>query len=129
MANLATDASLELARSERLGRALLDALPDPTSLLDGQGRIVAVNQAWVRFAVEHAVSLALADVGESYPAACAAAAAAGYEGLQPAAEGVRAVLEGQASLFRCRYLAPGGGAHELTVLPLSDGEGAAVTHR
>jgi PAS domain-containing protein len=108
---------------------LLDALPDPTSLLDGQGRIVTVNQAWVRFAAEHRASLALADVGESYPASCTTAAAAGYQGLEPAAEGVRAVLEGQAPLFRCRYLAPGGGSHELTVLPLPDGDGAVVTHR
>jgi PAS domain-containing protein len=46
MANLADEAELELGRRERLGRALLDALADPTSVLDAQGRIVAVNQVW-----------------------------------------------------------------------------------
>src|SRR5215207_8109125 len=40
MANLAVEAELELGRRERLGRALLDALTDPTSVLDAQGRIV-----------------------------------------------------------------------------------------
>src|SRR5215207_4126984 len=50
MANLAVEAELELGRRERLGRALLDALTDPTSVLDAQGRIVAVNQAWARSA-------------------------------------------------------------------------------
>ena len=34
MANLAVEAELRLGRHERLGRALLDALPDPTALLD-----------------------------------------------------------------------------------------------
>ena len=47
MANLAVEAELELGRRERLGRALLEALTDPTAVLDAQGRIVAANQAWV----------------------------------------------------------------------------------
>jgi aminotransferase class I and II len=74
--------------------------------------------------------LALAEVGQGYPAACEAAAAAGYDGLQPAATGVRAVLAGEVSLFRCRYHAPGGaGPYEVTVAPFADGDGAVVTHR
>ncbi|MDF2744761.1 MAG: multi-sensor signal transduction histidine kinase [Actinomycetia bacterium] len=130
MANLAVEAELELGRRERLGRALLDALTDPTSVLDAQGRIVAANQAWVRFAAKDLAGLALAEVGRSYPAACAAAAAAGYDGLEPAARGVRAVLGGEVSLFRCRYQAPGGaGPCEVTVTPFADGDGAVVTHR
>jgi PAS domain-containing protein len=83
MANLAVEAELELGRRERLGRALLDALTDPTAVLDPPGRIVAVNQAWARFATG---GLAVA-VGQSYPAACGAAADAGYDGLAPAADG------------------------------------------
>jgi PAS domain-containing protein len=130
MANLATEASLELGRRERLERALLDALPDPTAVLDAQGRIVAVNRAWARVAAEHPADLALGGVGEHYPAARAAAAAAGDDGLGQAAEGVTAVLGGELPLFRCRYLAPGGaGGHEVTVLPLADAEGAVVTDR
>jgi hypothetical protein len=42
MANLAVQAELELGRRERLGRALLDALTDPTAVLDAHGRIGAV---------------------------------------------------------------------------------------
>ena len=130
MANLAVEAELELARRERLGRALLDALTDPTSVLDAQGRIVAANQAWVRFAATDLAGLALAEVGQSYPAACQAAAAAGYDGLEPAANGVRAVLAGEASLFRCRYQAPDGTRpYEVTVTPLAEGDGAVVSHR
>jgi PAS domain-containing protein len=107
-------------------RALLDALTDPTAVLDPQGHIVAVNQAWARFA---AGGLAVA-VGQSYPAACGAAADAGYDGLAPAADGARAVLAGEVALFRCRYQAPGGaGPFEVTVTPLADGDGAVVTHR
>jgi hypothetical protein len=99
-------------------------------VLDTQGRIVAANQAWVRFAAKDLAGLALAEVGQSYPAACEAAAAAGYDGLEPAARGVRAVLGGEVSLFRCRYQAPGGaGPCEVTVTPFADGDGAVVTHR
>ena len=129
MANLAIEAELELGRRERLGRALLDALTDPTAVLDPQGRIVAVNQAWARFAAGGLAGLAV-EVGQSYPAACAAAVAAGYDGLAPAADGARAVLGGEVALFRCRYQAPGGaGPFEVTVTSLADGDGAVVTHR
>jgi PAS domain-containing protein len=129
MANLAVEAQLELGRRERLGRALLDALTDPTAVLDPQGRIVAVNQAWARSAAGDLAGLAMA-VGQSYPAACAVAADAGYDGLAPAADGARAVLAGEMALFRCRYQAPGGaGPFEVTVTSLADGDGAVVTHR
>jgi PAS domain-containing protein len=127
MANMAVEAELELGRRERLSRALLDALADPTAVLDAQGRIVAVNQAWTR---RSAGGPALGEVGQSYPAACRAAAAAGFDGLGAAADGVRGVLSGRSALFRCRYLAPGGaGPYELTVTPLADGDGAVATHR
>ena len=130
MANLAVEAELELGRRERLGRALLEALTDPTAVLDAQGRIVAANQAWVRFAAKDLAGLALAEVGQSYPAACEAAATAGYEGLQPAANGVSAVLRGEVSLFRCHYHAPDGtGPFQVTVTPFAEGDGAVVIHR
>jgi PAS domain-containing protein len=126
MANLAVEAELELGRRERLGRALLDALTDPTAVLDPQGRIVAVNQARARFATG---GLAVA-VGQSYPAACGAAADAGYDGPAPAADGARAVPAGEVVLFRCRYQAPGGaGPFEVTVTPLAAGDGAVVARR
>ena len=128
MANLAVEAELELGRRERLERALLDALTDPTAVLDPQGRIAAVNQAWARFAAGDLAGLAV-QVGQSYPVACAAAADAGYA-LAPAADGARAVLAGEMALFRCRYQAPNGaGPFEITVTSLADGDGAVVTHR
>jgi PAS domain-containing protein len=159
MANLAVEAELELGRRERLGRALLDALTDPTAVLDPHGRVVAVNQAWSLSAAaapardpaaapegdsaaapagdpaaaragDPAGGPALAAAGQSYPEACRAAAAAGYDGLEAAAGGLAEVLGGQAALFRCRYRAPGGvGPYELTATPLAGGEGAVVTHR
>jgi hypothetical protein len=50
---------------------------DPAAVLDAQGRIAAVNQAWTRRSAEGPVGPALGEVGQSYPAACQAAAAAG----------------------------------------------------
>jgi hypothetical protein len=73
---------------------------------------------------------ALGEVGHGYPAACEAAAAAGFDGLEAAADGLRSVLAGELSLFRCRYRVPGeAGPFEVTVTPLADGDGAVVTHR
>jgi PAS domain-containing protein len=130
MANLAVEAELELGRRERLGRALLDALTDPTAVLDAQGRIVAVNHAWARVVAEDPAGLALGEVGQSYPGACVAAAEAGHDGLAAAADGARAVLSGELPLFRRRYLAPGAaGPSEVTVTPLAAGDGAVVTQR
>jgi PAS domain-containing protein len=146
MANLAVEAELELGRRERLERALLDALTDPTAVLDAQGRVVAVNQAWARSLSESPpgdpapagdpvpardpAGPVLAEVGQSYPAACRAAAGGGVDGLEPAADGLAAVLGGEAARFRCRYLPPAAaGPYELTVTPLADGDGAVVTHR
>jgi hypothetical protein len=37
--------------SDGLAGALLDALPDPTAVLDHSGDILAVNRAWQMFAV------------------------------------------------------------------------------
>jgi PAS domain-containing protein len=98
MADLAVQAELELGRRERLGRALLDALGDPTAVLDPQGRIVAVNQAWARLAARDPAGLPV-EVGQSHPAACTAAAAAGYDGLAAAAGGAQAVLAGEEARF------------------------------
>jgi hypothetical protein len=68
--------------------------------------------------------------GLSSPPAGEAPATAGYEGLQPAANGVSAVLRGEVSLFRCHYHAPDGtGPFEVTVTPFAEGDGAVVTHR
>jgi PAS domain-containing protein len=93
MANLAVESELELGRRERLGQALLDALTDPTAVLDPQGRIVAVNQAWARLAAGGRAGPAFGDVGHSYPADVATAAAAGYElTVTPLADGDGAVV-------------------------------------
>ena len=110
--------------------ALLEALTDPTARSStpraGSGR----QPGLVRFAAKDLAGLALAEVGQSYPAAREAAATAGYEGLQPAANGVSAVLRGEVSMYRCRYHAPGdAGPFEVTVTPFADGDGAVVTHR
>jgi PAS domain-containing protein len=67
MADLAVETELELGRRERLGRALLDAVGDPTAVLDAHGRMMAVNQAWAVRAAEDPAGPALPEVGQSYP--------------------------------------------------------------
>jgi hypothetical protein len=69
-------------------------------------------------------------VGAAAQSARPVPAAVTVRRLEPAADGVRSVLAGELSLFRCRYQAPGGAdPYEITVTPLADGDGAVVAHR
>ena len=52
--------------SDGLARALLDALPDPTAVLDHAGDILAVNRAWQMFAVDNGGRTGATGVGMNY---------------------------------------------------------------
>lgn len=65
-------AHLALVRERELLQASLDALSMRVAILDGRGRIIAVNQAWRRFAVEiecpdptHGVGSGYLDIGKT----------------------------------------------------------------
>ena len=114
------EAELELGRRERLGRALLDA----------QGRIVAVNQAWTLRSAEGPASPPLARSARATRPPARPRPPPATTAWPPPPRGSGGVLSGQAAVFRCRYLAPDGAEpSELTVTPLADGDGAVVTHR
>jgi hypothetical protein len=52
--------------SDGLARAVLDALPDATAVLDPAGTITAVNQAWLMFALDNAGQPESTGVGVNY---------------------------------------------------------------
>ena len=60
-----------------LARDILDALPHHVLLIDAQGRVIATNKAWERFARHGQGALSCARLGQSYLEACQAAVQAG----------------------------------------------------
>jgi diguanylate cyclase (GGDEF)-like protein len=72
---------------------VLDALPDATAVLDSSGVIVAVNHAWLMFAVDNGGDVESSGVGVNYLEVCDRAAVACEDALV-AARGIRHVLAG-----------------------------------
>ena len=80
--------------SDGLARAVLDALPDATAVLDPAGTITAVNQAWLMFALDNAGQPESTGVGVNYFGLCERSAADGCQDAQRAADALREVLAG-----------------------------------
>jgi diguanylate cyclase (GGDEF)-like protein len=87
-----------------LAANVIDALTGHVAVLDADGRIVAVNQAWRRFARENGLIDERFLVGTSYLAACEQAVRAGPdESAAAALRGIRAVLAGEQDAFSLEY--------------------------
>ena len=85
--------------------SVLDTLSEPIAVLDNDGMIVAVNQAWRQFAwLNGCTPQATVPTGSNYLSACAQAAGGinGEEG-SIAADGIRAVLDRRQSEFNLEY--------------------------
>lgn len=100
----ATPLEQDSPRWAALLAGVLDSLTEQVAVLDTSGQIVAVNESWTRFALENG---APAGCGQGQPvnylATCNGASGASSEEALPAAEGIRAVLEGRLPLFRLEY--------------------------
>jgi PAS domain S-box-containing protein len=123
-----------LHRSEALNRAVLGSLKELIAVLDGNGHIIAVNQAWTDMAQRSGgVVLGEAvDVGVDY---LEGLCRAGYGGTQQAKyvqDGIRRVLSGATELFETEFrcATPAGERwFMMTVVPLRGaGPGAVVVH-
>ncbi|AGA33183.1 multi-sensor signal transduction histidine kinase [Thioalkalivibrio nitratireducens DSM 14787] len=130
------EARAETARreSEFLQQAVLDALSAQIAVIDPDGRITAVNEAWRRFARENGGSAELeAGVGLNYLQVCRDALAEDVDQLaDKAREGIRAVLAGERSEFVLEYPCHSALRQRwflMTITPLGSGRaGAVVAH-
>lgn len=97
----------EWFRQQAMGEqvALLNAMPAHIAVLDSEGVIVTVNDAWRDFAEENGLGDANYCVGSNYLEACEPALAgdATGAGTWAVASGLRAVLTGQRSSFSIEY--------------------------
>ena len=107
------------------GAAVLDALPDPTAVVDSAGVIIAVNRAWRTFALEGGGTADATGVGTSYLDVCSRAAATGSTEALEALNGLRAVLIGDAVVRESEYACHGNwGARWFTSRVSAIGAGA-----
>ena len=118
--------------SDGLARALLDALPDSTAVLDHSGDILAVNRAWQMFAVDNGGRTGATGVGMNYLELCERSAADGCADAAAAAAGLRAVLDGAAVYRELEYACPSPAVDRwflLRITPLTgDKTGAVASH-
>jgi formate hydrogenlyase transcriptional activator len=125
------------ARMERLyeiKRSVLESVSGEIVVLDRDGRVVAVNEAWTRSARREAIPQESALEGGDYVAAIERAVADGsveVHQVQDVLRAVRAVLAGERPGFQTtyRYGPPDRLRHYLlTVSPRAGGDGAVVVH-
>lgn len=118
---------------DALGAAIIQALPIQIAVLDGRGTIVAVNDAWRRFALTNdGAAIPGLGVGASYLEVCRRAQGEGAEDADAALWGIRSVLDRARSLFTLEYACHGPLERrwflmQATPLPVAIG-GALITH-
>jgi diguanylate cyclase (GGDEF)-like protein/PAS domain S-box-containing protein len=123
----------ERAAESSLIRAVLNALPARTAILDRDGTILTTNAAWAESVVSRGRPFASA--GANYLEACRAAAAAGDRDTRAALDGLEAVFAGRIPSFSLDYAfaAPDGRGGEpswwhLQAFPVDDRPRVVVTH-
>ena len=83
--------------------AILNALTTPIALLDAQGEIVSVNDAWGRFADANinadAIDIGISGIGKNYLAVCDSTGGEEAPQALRVAKGIRAVLSGEMPNF------------------------------
>lgn len=128
---LASGAARE--REAAFRAAVLDALPANVAVLDQAGTIVAVNEAWRRFATSNGAPDGDAYVGANYVEAAAAATGSDAAIGQHVAERLRALLRGDVPRVAVEYTCHAPDQRRwfrmvATRPPHGSGIGAVVTH-
>ena len=113
--------------------AILNALPAYIALLDAQGLIISVNEAWRRFACADALQGPGHAIGLNYLEICDGARGESSAGTHQVAEGIRSVLAGTAKSFSIEYPCHSPTQPRwflMTVTPLGDdrSNGVVVMH-
>jgi len=113
--------------------AILNALPARIALLDAQGIIISVNDAWSRFGSANVIQGLGHGIGLNYLEICDRAEGEGSSEAHLAAKGIRSVLNGEKKISSTEYTchSPAGQSwFELLVTPLSEDRqvGAVVMH-
>jgi PAS domain S-box-containing protein len=117
---------------DSLLRSFVEALPDPCVVIDGAGRVLAVNRAWRELPRRNEAAVAASNpVGIDYLALFKSST--GDESVARALKGVKAVLSGQREHFEHDYIRPSPPTFRwfrMTVHPWRElGTNAIIFHR
>lgn len=125
-----TSIGISLNDQEILLQSILRSLTEHIAVLDRNGTIIAVNEAWEQFALENGVTtLQRVGVGVNYLEVCEQASGRFSEGATDTAAGIRAVLQQKSMHFSSEYACPTPQEERwflLHVTPLPDTPGGAV---
>ncbi len=92
-----------LIEAEKRLQVYIDALPHQVAVVDAQGIIVLVNEAWRRFAESNGGPADRCGVGINYLDVCVAAGSDGGPVAEAVAAGLRRVLSGESDHFAVEY--------------------------
>jgi len=90
-----------LRASERLSRSTLNSLSAHIAILDNEGEIIQVNDAWHQFARENGLGASL--IGVNYLSVCDRATGQWSEKATLASAGIRSVIAGEQDSFSLEY--------------------------
>jgi len=122
-------AEAALRNSEALVRSVFQSLYGYVVILDRNGVIVDANEAWPQFVHGLGARSQPIRIGVNYLELCQQAATLGDQTAAEAVTGMRAVLSGQAQMYRLEYGSPSAEQElwfELRALPLKRSEGGAL---
>lgn len=122
-----------LKRSEAFNRGVLSSLNAHIAVLNRQGDITAVNQAWERFAQDNGgAGLSQFGVGTNYLEVCRRTTGKDAPMAQAALAGIQAVLDGSRPFFTLEYPCHAPDQPRWFVMQvtpfLDEGGGVVVTH-
>ena len=93
-----------LQKSEVFNRGVLNALSSHIAVVDSTGTLIAVNEAWKRYAVENGdATLEHTGVGSNYFKVCEKSAKVGNQTAVEVMQGMKEVMEEKKKLFYLEY--------------------------
>jgi two-component system CheB/CheR fusion protein len=119
----------EILRKEQLTRSILHSLLVHIAVLDGDGRIVAVNKSWEEFG--RAQDRSRPEIGVNYLQKCSEAAEQGSKAARDAFDGITEVINGRLAQFSMVYsttLPNETRWFMMNVTALQGGGGAVTSH-
>jgi PAS domain S-box-containing protein len=123
------DAEVAGRASELMRSSILASLSNGVAVLDRDGRVIAVNESWQRFARDAHPWNADVALGVSYLEICDRAARHGIPHAQETLDGIVQVLEGVRERFAFEHRVGPAGAERwfaISVGPLNRPEGGAI---
>ncbi len=87
-----------ICHSDEMAGAVLSSLSAHIAIVDAEGQIMKINQAWLRFAIENGMPADYNPVGQNYLEICQ-----GAPDAQPVGKGLKAVIAGQTDEFLFDY--------------------------